>query len=58
MAILVLSLILLLGLLADTFLLLSAEMRQLFQLFDTLICIIFLGDFCIRFIVPNTGYTS
>jgi voltage-gated potassium channel len=48
-AILILSLVLLLGLVAETFLPLPREVGRMFQFFDTIICLIFLWDFCIRF---------
>jgi voltage-gated potassium channel len=47
-AVLVLSIVLLLCFVADSFLTLPAELSRLFQTVDTAICVVFLGDFCVR----------
>jgi voltage-gated potassium channel len=48
LAILILSLVLLLGLVADTFLPLPREVGRMVEFFDTVICIVFHWDFCVR----------
>ena len=45
----VLSVYVLVGLVADTFFQLSPDMSQLLQLIDNLICVFFLIEFCVRF---------